>query len=180
MKKEIDVIDSLQKRGELKMRIYAMLSDSAPNYEYYLKKGIYKTERLNVRSFKFYADGALGSYGACLLKPYSDSLEVQGFFLKNPKYFIQMADSMFKYGFQMNTHCIGDSAVKWLITINANTLNPVKTYNVDSVIKNNIKINSFANVNSRWRIEHYQVISIKDLQTLLLLGKAISSEKNII
>ncbi|MGZ4068429.1 MAG: amidohydrolase, partial [Bacteroidia bacterium] len=51
MKREIDIIDELQKKGELKMRIYAMLSDSAPNYKYYLNAGPYKTDKLNVRSF---------------------------------------------------------------------------------------------------------------------------------
>ena len=34
MKSEIDIIDSLHKLGKLKLRVYAMLSDSASNYEY--------------------------------------------------------------------------------------------------------------------------------------------------
>jgi predicted amidohydrolase YtcJ len=38
----------------------------------YFKK-VYKTDNLNVRSFKMYGDGALGSRGACMHKPYSDS-----------------------------------------------------------------------------------------------------------
>ena len=63
MKNDIDIIDELQKNGKLKMRMYVMLSDSAPNYAHYLKSGPYKTDKLNVRSFKFYADGALGSRG---------------------------------------------------------------------------------------------------------------------
>jgi predicted amidohydrolase YtcJ len=35
-------------------------------------KGIYKTDNLDVRSFQMYGDGALGSRGACMHKPYSD------------------------------------------------------------------------------------------------------------
>lgn len=67
---EITFIDSLQRTGDLKMRIYAMLSDAPKNYAYLFARGIIKTGRLQVRSFKVYADGALGSRGACLLEPY--------------------------------------------------------------------------------------------------------------
>src|SRR3989344_3130030 len=42
----VDNIDELQKSGELKMRIYAMLTDNKENKDYYLKAGPYKTERL--------------------------------------------------------------------------------------------------------------------------------------
>ena len=87
MKHEIDVIDEIQKSGKLKMRVYAMLSDSEPNYAYYLKHGIYKTDKLNVRSFKFYADGALGSRGACLLNDYKDKQNWKGFLLSEQKHF---------------------------------------------------------------------------------------------
>ena len=68
----IELIDSLQQNDELKIKVYAMISMSPENLEYYLEKGISKTDRLNVRSFKVYADGALGSRGATLKKPYSD------------------------------------------------------------------------------------------------------------
>ncbi|VAV85536.1 Exoenzymes regulatory protein AepA precursor, partial [hydrothermal vent metagenome] len=68
----VELIDSLQQTGDLKMRVYAMVSASKRNLDYYLNKGIIKTEKLNVRSFKFYADGALGSRGAMLREPYSD------------------------------------------------------------------------------------------------------------
>ena len=62
----IELIDSLHSSGDLKMRVYAMVSVSDDNIDYYTKKGIIKTDRLNVRSFKVYADGALGSRGAAM------------------------------------------------------------------------------------------------------------------
>ena len=68
----IDLIDRLQKESRLKIRLYVMLSDDPDNYAYYLEKGPYKTDYLDVRSFKLFADGALGSRGACLLQPYAD------------------------------------------------------------------------------------------------------------
>src|SRR6185312_15042488 len=53
-------VDQLQKSNELKMRMYIMLSDEKENYDYLFAKGKIKTDRLNVRSFKLFADGALG------------------------------------------------------------------------------------------------------------------------
>ena len=66
----INIIDSLHKINELKIKIYAMVSVSKKNIQEFKKSGKIKTPRLNVRSFKVYGDGALGSRGAALKKPY--------------------------------------------------------------------------------------------------------------
>ena len=86
------LMDSLQKSNELKMRMYVMLSDSKANYDFLFSKGKIKTDRLNVRSFKVYADGALGSRGACLLQPYSDKPGWSGFLLSSQKHFDSVAN----------------------------------------------------------------------------------------
>ncbi len=137
-KKVIDIIDQLHKEDQLKMKVYAMLTPNKENLEHYLTKGIYKTDKLNVRSFKFYGDGALGSRGACLCKAYADKEDWKGFLLSDISYFEANAKLMFEKGFQMNTHCIGDSAAKIILSI----------------------YNKYCNSNSdmRWRIEHAQVI----------------------
>ena len=160
-KQTIDLMDELQKSGELKMRIYAMLTDSKENLDYYLNQGPYKTARLNVRSFKFYADGALGSRGACLLKSYSDKPQQQGFLLSKPEYFAEMAKKMFDKGFQMNTHCIGDSATRFLINTYGHCFMEAKYEKMDS----------------RWRIEHFQVSTKEDIA---LLTHFNSTEFNLI
>ncbi len=49
-----------------------MISNKKESLDYFLKRGIIKTDFLNVRSVKVYADGALGSRGAALKSPYSD------------------------------------------------------------------------------------------------------------
>ncbi len=144
MKEDVDAIDELQKAGKLKMRVYAMLSDSAPNYEHYLKTGPYKTEKLNVRAFKFYADGALGSRGACLFKDYSDKPGWKGFLLSSMKHFEKQAAIVDKHGFQMCTHCIGDSALNMALDIYERYCNE--------------------NLNHRWRIEHAQVLTNEDFK----------------
>src|SRR5690606_34164751 len=69
-KEAILLIDSLQKAGALDMRIYAMVNNTASDLDYFLDRGVIKTDRLHVQSVKAYADGALGSRGAALKEPY--------------------------------------------------------------------------------------------------------------
>jgi len=137
-------IDSLQKTGQLKMRIYAMLSDSKPNYDFIFKNGKIKTDHLNVRAFKVYADGALGSRGACLLQPYTDKPEWSGFLLSSQQHFDSVANIISQKGFQMCTHAIGDSGNRTMLNIYAKYLKG----------KNDL----------RWRIEHAQVINEHDFR----------------
>ena len=139
---DLDVIEQLQKTGELKMKLYVMLSDHPSNYNFLFKRGIVKTDRLHVRSFKVYADGALGSRGACLLKPYSDKPAQSGFLLSNREHFDSVANIIFDKGFQMCTHAIGDSGNRVILN----------TYGKYLKGKNDL----------RWRIEHAQVISQND------------------
>jgi predicted amidohydrolase YtcJ len=135
-------LDSMQKAGQLKMRLYVMLSDLPKNYDYLLPKGKIKTDRLNVRAFKIYADGSLGSRGACLLQPYSDKHGHYGFLLSNPAHFDSMARILYGRGFQMCTHAIGDSGIRTFLNIYGKYLKQ----------KNDL----------RWRIEHAQVVNEND------------------
>jgi predicted amidohydrolase YtcJ len=140
----VNVIDQLQKSDALKMRMYVMLSDNPANFKYLFENGAFKTDRLNVRSFKVYADGALGSRGACLLHPYSDKPGHYGFLLSDKKHFAEVAEKIAAKGFQMNTHAIGDSANREILNVYAKVLKG----------KND----------QRWRIEHAQVINSADFK----------------
>ena len=139
---QYNLIDSLQQTGDLKMRIYGMISNTNDNLDYYLDKGIIKTDRLNIRSVKVYADGALGSRGAVLKSPYSDKDNHFGAMVIGVEDFKSLASRIAKSDYQMNTHAIGDSA-------NAVVL---KTY--DNLLK--------TDSNRRWRVEHAQVITNND------------------
>lgn len=141
----IDHMDSLQKAGTLKIRLYPMVRVGQENIDKMLKKGVYVTDRLNVRSFKIYADGALGSRGACLLKPYSDAPETTGFLLYSPAELEKWIEQLANSEFQANTHCIGDSANRLMLNLYAKYLKE----------KNN----------RRWRIEHAQIVDATDVPT---------------
>ena len=142
-KEDIFLIDSLQKQGLLKMRIYAMVSNTPENLAYYLKTGPYKTDKLNVRSFKVYADGALGSRGAALKESYSDLENHYGAFITPKDSIESLAYQLAATLFQMNTHAIGDDA-------NFAVLNAYQKALVFSD-------------DPRWRIEHAQVLDTVDL-----------------
>lgn len=144
----VEWIKELHSNGDLKMRLYVMLSDAKENYDYAAKNGMIKTDRLNVRSFKVYGDGALGSRGACLLEPYSDKAGHYGFLLSKPEHFDSVANWLSEKQWQMCTHAIGDSGNRTILNIYAKYLKE----------KNDL----------RWRIEHAQVVNQNDFA---LFGK---------
>ncbi|MEO6133916.1 MAG: amidohydrolase [Ginsengibacter sp.] len=136
------LMDSLQKANELKMRMYVMLNDSKRSYDFIFAKGKIKTDRLNVRAIKVYADGALGSRGACLLQPYSDKPGWTGFLLSSISHFDSVAHIIYDNQLQMCTHAIGDSGNRVILNTYAKYLKG----------KNDL----------RWRIEHSQVVNEND------------------
>ena len=143
-KSQIDLIDELQNDGILKIRIYAMVENEPKTLEYYLNSGPYKTDLLNVRSVKVYADGALGSRGALMINDYSDRKGFKGI-IRTPIDSIQnLAFKLAGTGFQMNTHAIGDDANRIVIKAYRNAL--------------------FDYRDPRWRIEHAQVVSEDDFE----------------
>ncbi|ARV16494.1 amidohydrolase [Polaribacter sp. SA4-12] len=142
-RKTIELIDDLQQDGRLKMRIYAMVSgDNQKEIDYYINKGKLKTDRLNVRSFKVYGDGALGSRGAAMKKSYSDRENHFGALIYAPERYQEIAKQIAASDFQMNTHAIGDSSNTWLLKTYKDVLKDAK--------------------NRRWRIEHAQIIAPED------------------
>lgn len=138
----IDLIERMQAEGSLKMRMYAMVADAPEHLALFAQRGPIQEERLVVRSVKVYADGALGSRGALLKAPYHDHAGHHGLQLASREHFAEVAQWCKKHGFQMNTHCIGDSANKLLLDVYGDVLG--------------------GNNDLRWRIEHAQVVSPGD------------------
>lgn len=138
----IELIDSLQQAGEMSIRVYAMVSNYPENLDYFLEKGIIKTDGLNVRSVKVYGDGALGSRGAALRAPYSDKPGHFGAMVTPVDQIAALAQRIAATDYQMNTHAIGDSA------------NIVVLRAYENALK--------GKTDRRWKVEHAQVISPSD------------------
>ena len=138
----IELIDSLQQADELSIRVYAMVSNYPENLDYFLNKGIIKTDELNVRSVKVYGDGALGSRGAALRAPYSDKPGHFGAMVTPVDQIEALAERIAATDYQMNTHAIGDSA--------------------NIVVLRAYKKALEGKSDRRWKVEHAQVITPSD------------------
>ena len=137
----LNLLDSLYKTEQLHIRNHAMVSLSPENLDYYLKEGPYVSDRFTIRSFKIWADGALGSRGACLLHAYADAATT-GFLLFSPQTIDSAIARIVESDFQVATHAIGDSTNRLLLDIYGKYLQG----------KND----------RRWRIEHAQIVSPTD------------------
>ena len=142
-KEDILLIDSLQSKGILQIKVYAMISNNKESLDYFLKRGVLKTDHLNVRSVKVYADGALGSRGAALKESYSDRKNHKGAFITPIDSIESLAYRLAQTNFQMNTHAIGDASI-------SHVLNAYK------------KALVFLD-DPRWRIEHVQIVDTSDI-----------------
>lgn len=143
----IAVYQQLAARNEMPLRVYAMIGANEPKLKQLLANGPIETadQRFTVRSVKIYADGALGSRGAALLHPYHDDPQQLGLLVTSPENIKALYELIIPYGFQINTHAIGDRA-------------------------NRIALDAFEHAfatyggrNLRHRIEHAQVVHPDDL-----------------
>ena len=154
----IDFFKELEEEGNLPVRLYVMvrresneLMDQAlPHYKM-LPEG---NDYLTVRSIKRQIDGALGSHGAWLLEPYVDLPDTAGLVLENVEDIEGTAELAIKHGFQVNTHAIGDRAVRETLDIYERVWERME---VDGKLL-------------RWRIEHSQHIDPLDVPRFGGLG----------
>lgn len=140
--REILRLDSLQETGDVKIRINAMVSSDDSSIHWLRTNGPILKDRLTVQSVKFYMDGALGSRGALLLEPYSDRPGWHGLGTQDANWFRDQLELLAADSLQAATHCIGDSAVRWVLEAYEAILGGTN--------------------DRRWRIEHAQVVSPQD------------------
>ena len=141
---DIDLFKELIDKKSFKINVYAMLMPTEENLAFAKKNGIYTHKNLSIRSFKVMGDGALGSRGAFLKKPYSDMHNHSGVLTTPVEEIQRIADFAEKIGYQVNTHAIGDSTNRILLDIYKGIFS--------------------RNRDHRWRIEHAQVIDPIDFE----------------
>ncbi|KAG6335056.1 hypothetical protein ID866_4034 [Astraeus odoratus] len=108
--------------------------------------------RLNLRSVKIMSDGALGSFGAALLEPYSDNPSTNGLMRVPEEALSDIVKQFCANGWQVNIHCIGDRANRVVLNIFEDVSHD---YNITEL---------------RPRIEHAQIMTLEDLERLGRLG----------
>jgi hypothetical protein len=140
----IELIDSLQQAGQLKIHVNAMVNPDDETMDYFMRQGIIDKEKLTVRSVKIYSDGALGSRGAKLLEPYSDDPSNTGLIVESDDFYCHVCQKAYDAGYQVCCHAIGDGGVHHILDIYSEYLKG----------QNDL----------RWRIEHSQVVDKADFQ----------------
>jgi len=108
-------------------------------------------DKLTMVGVKFYADGALGSRGAWLKRPYADKPDTRGLQFHSDAEMMNLASQAAAAGFQIATHAIGDAANAQVIT----------TY--EALSKKYGK-------DRRWRIEHFQIVDPADIPRIAPAG----------
>lgn len=151
---DIQQMKDLYESGDLKIRLYVMV-DSGPDAEAYYEKGpevgLYDN-RLTMNCIKFYTDGSLGARSAWMLEEYSDRAGHFGNSRHTYDEFYELIKAARDNGFQVATHAIGDAANKQVVDIYEKVLseNPLEDH--------------------RYRIEHFQVATLEDIQRIADLG----------
>ena len=141
--KDILLIDSLCSAHVLKIRFYLMANPETETWKYLDEYGPFMNRNVKWQSIKIYSDGALGSRGALLKKPYCDDNTNYGLQLIEPVKLDSLLTICYNRGLQACTHAIGDSANAMVLKAYAKFL---KTTTNDK----------------RWRIEHAQVVDTAD------------------
>ena len=142
-------------QGKLTARIYGMIGGTDADFDALAKNGPLKTygkEMYALRAVKLYSDGALGSRGAALVKPYSDEPHSHGLlFFKQGEMDAKMKKAMAR-GYQVNVHAIGDAGNHQILDIYRKEVGATKS------------------AAQRHRIEHAQIVTLEDIARFKTLG----------
>lgn len=157
---EIAMYKELIDRGELDMRVYAMLGEQEKPVldfdllPYFLENRIpeYGNHMLSVRAIKLFFDGALGSRGAAFFEPYADDPGNIGLLRVSPEYIVKVTKAALEADMGVATHCIGIRGTRLCIDAYEEALKAVP--------KND----------HRLRVEHAQIVRPEDVEKFAALG----------
>ena len=159
-KEDIDLIKKAFESGKIKIRFINAVYGPGEDAQNFLK------ERPTIdafdhhftqRTIKIVFDGALGSRGAALLKPYNDAPETSGYLTEKPKELRPMFDEALRRGIQVETHAIGDRANREILDLCEAAFKAVPPD------KRKVR-------EPRWRVEHAQIVDLADIPRFKKLG----------
>lgn len=141
------VFQKMAKDGGLRLRVSAYADRDWFEEELLTEspRPVNATDHYHLIGAKLYADGALGSRGAALLGSYLDRPGHSGAMLTRRKDLERLAIASMQGGWQLATHAIGDRAIRTVLDAYGVAYQRVR------------------NRDHRFRIEHCQIVSLKDL-----------------
>ncbi|MFA5907221.1 MAG: amidohydrolase [Vicinamibacterales bacterium] len=158
----VDLYKQVAAEGGLGIRLWVMVRDSNDNLR--AKLAQYKAVGLNdnhltIAAIKVTADGALGSRGALMLEPYTDSPSSTGLPTTPLESIAATAKIAIDNGVQLCVHCIGDRANQEVLNV------------YERAFKSNPEAKDL-----RWRIEHAQHLAAADIPRFGQLGVIASMQ----
>jgi predicted amidohydrolase YtcJ len=159
-KEDIDLIRKALETGKIKIRFINAVYGPGEGAQNFLRDGSTINafdHHFTQRTIKVIFDGALGSRGAALLKPYSDAPETSGFLTEKPEHLRPMFEEALRRGIQVETHAIGDRANRLILDLYEQAFKAVPT--------DERKVRD-----PRWRIEHAQIVDPADIPRFAKLG----------
>jgi predicted amidohydrolase YtcJ len=145
---DVDLIKKVFESGKIKIRFVNAIYGPGEDAQRFLKEGVTLgafNHHFTQRTIKVIFDGALGSRGAALLKPYNDSPETSGYLTEKPEDLRPMFEEALRRGIQVETHAIGDRANRTILDLYEAAFKAVPPE------QRKIK-------EPRWRVEHAQIV----------------------
>ncbi|RUO24499.1 amidohydrolase [Aliidiomarina minuta] len=156
--KGLENFRQMHAEGTLNLRVNAMISGSDPALTELLAEGVYRSEDdiLRIGNVKLYGDGALGSRGARLIEPYTDDEENLGLLITPEEQVAKLFREVHEAGFQISYHAIGDYP------------NRLALDEFEKITANDDELTDLSAF--RHRIEHAQIVQVKDIPRFKTLG----------
>ena len=152
-KDDIDLIQKAFEDGKIKIRLVNAVYGPGKDAQTFLRDGPIINafdHRFTQRTIKVVLDGALGSRGAALLKPYNDAPETSGLLRERPEDLRPMFEETLRRGIQVETHALGDRANRLILDLYEQAFKAVPP--------DQRKIRQ-----PRWRVEHAQIVDADDI-----------------
>ena len=159
-REDVDLIKKAFDAGKIKIRFVNAVFGPGPDAQDFLREGPTINafnHHFTQRTIKVIFDGALGSRGAALLKPYNDAPDTSGFLTEKPEALRPMFEEALRRGIQVETHAIGDRANRVILDLYEQAFKAVPP--------DQRKIRE-----PRWRVEHAQIVDAADIPRFAKLG----------
>ena len=159
-KEDIDLIKKAFGVGKIKIRFVNAVYGPGEDAQRFLRDGATINafdHHFTQRTIKVSFDGALGSRGAALLKPYNDAPDSSGFLIEKPEELRPMFEEALRRGFQVETHAIGDRANRFILDLYE------RAFETGPPEQRKIR-------EPRWRVEHAQIVDPADTPRFARLG----------
>ena len=157
---DIKIIRKCFEAGKVKLRFINAVFGPGEDAQRFLDEGPIINafdHHFTQRTIKVIFDGALGSRGAALLKPYNDAPESSGFLTEKETDLKPMFEDALRRGIQVETHAIGDRANRTILDLYEAAFKTVP--------REQRKI-----CEPRWRVEHAQIVDAADIPRFARLG----------